>query len=83
MVFFLPITFTINTQTMEPKIAPIVSKAATQDASSEVKCTEYSVLLLCISIGKDGDAQPTNWPIDSLPKFASKTIHMFKKLVCQ
>jgi len=63
---------------MEPRIAPIANKATTQEASSKVKCTEYSVLLLCISIGKDGEAQPTNWPNDSEPKFPSKIIH-FKK----
>lgn len=71
-------TFTINAQTIEPRIAPSGSKATTQEASSKVKCTEYSAsVLFCISLGKDGDAQPANWPIDSEPKLPSRITYTY------
>lgn len=60
MVFFLPKTFTMSAQIMEPIAAPNVSKDATQEASFAVKRTEYFSSFPCINIGKDGDDQPKN-----------------------
>jgi len=74
IVYFLPIIFTINAQTMGPNIAPNANTVTTQETSSEVKCTGYSVLLPYISLGRDGDAQPINWPTDNILRFAVETV---------